>query len=83
MTTPIERYKAGDFNECNAEEQEDGSYIYVLSKEGREELDAFRARNLGKAGERVLYQAVVPGRDLKLATAIVREAQTNERQGTD
>lgn len=83
MTTPVERYKSGDFNTCTMEHQPDGSYIYVLSKEGRDELDAFRARNLGNPDEQILHQAVVPEPDLKRATAIVREAIINERKGTD
>jgi len=72
MKTAIERYKSGDFNDCAAEHLPDGSYIYVLTKEGEEGMSGFRARNLCQPDEEIISQVEIPTRDQALAFSLLK-----------
>lgn len=50
----LEKLKAGDFNDMNQQQLEDGSVLITLSKRGEDEVYKFRVRNLYQPDEEEL-----------------------------
>lgn len=61
MTMPegLRRLYAGEFNSMSQEDQDDGTMLITLSKEGEKEVYRFKVRNLYEEDEEVVSHEVI------------------------
>ncbi len=54
MSKGLEKYKAGDFNDCSEQKMPDGSTIYTIIKRSENKVYRFRVKNLNQPDEEEL-----------------------------